>query len=91
MNTQEAETDNLPVELFDSEGNFIPQVYEDTPKGIPLQRLIDLRAKGLSYYDIGKIVGCTKSNVHKRLKPLADEIENLPSFKKHRADYFAIK
>ena len=59
-------------------------------KGIPLQRLIELRSKGLSYKEIGDIVDCSKVNVFHRLADYKDDIESLKSFKENRADLFAV-
>jgi hypothetical protein len=77
--------DNLP----DNTSDNVP-IYDTTNKNIPLQQLLELRAKGLSFNDIAKIVGCNKSNVHNRLKEYKEELEQLDSFKDNRADYFAI-
>lgn len=75
-----------------ADGAIINQpIYDTTNKGIPLQTMLEYRSKGLSYGDIAKLVGCDKSNVHRRLAPYRDELENLPEFKAHRADYFALQ
>ena len=57
---------------------------------IPISRIIELRKRGNSYKEIGKILGCTKQNVELRLRPFKAEIEALESYKEHRADVLAV-
>lgn len=56
---------------------------------IPITKMIELRRKGLSYSQIGKIVGCDKSNVVRRLAAVSADIEGLDDYKSSRADIFA--
>lgn len=56
---------------------------------IPLERLIELRAKRLSYNEIAKIVGCTKQNVWLRIQGYAKDCEDVEEFKANRADLMA--
>ena len=69
--------DNLPVN----------KTIDDV---IPISRIIQLRKRGNSYSEIGKILGCTKQNVELRLRPFKGEIEALESFKEQRADVLAV-
>jgi hypothetical protein len=57
---------------------------------IPISRIIELRKRGNSYTEIGKILGCTKQNVELRLRPFKAEIEALESFKEQKADVLAV-
>jgi hypothetical protein len=57
---------------------------------IPISRIIELRKRGNSYAEIGKILGCTKQNVELRLRPFKAEIEALESFKEQKADVLAV-
>jgi type I restriction-modification system DNA methylase subunit len=57
---------------------------------IPISRIIELRKRGNSYKEIGKILGCTKQNVDLRLRPFKAEIEALESFKEHKADVLGV-
>ena len=57
---------------------------------IPISRIIELRKRGNSYSEIGKILGCTKQNVELRLRPFKREIEALESFKEQKADVLAV-
>jgi hypothetical protein len=58
---------------------------------IPLDKLIVLREKGLSYVQIGKILGCTAANVKIRLNALGMTLESdvVEKFKEKRADILA--
>ena len=58
---------------------------------IPIESILEYRTKGLTYEEIGNLLGCTKVNIHYRLKPYMDEINGLADYKKHRADVIAIK
>lgn len=60
-----------------------------THKKIPLDYIIDLRSKGLSYSQIAKVVGCTKNNISLRLQGIEAEESEVSEFKNHRADLFA--
>ena len=71
--------------------NALPKVHKSTNKNIPIARILDLRKKGLSYSQIGKIIGCSKTNISARLSNHAKNIAGLQPFKKHRADIFALK
>ena len=57
---------------------------------IPISRIIELRKRGNSYTEIGKILGCSKQNVELRLRPFKAEIEALESYKEQRADVLAV-
>jgi hypothetical protein len=64
---------------------------DDLPdKPVPIEKLLKWRKQGLSYEEIGNMVGRSKQAVHQRLQPYKDAIENLPAFKENRADIFAI-
>jgi len=57
-------------------------------KNIPIEELAHLyQDKGLSHEQIGKVVGCTASNVTKRLQVAG--IASLRHFKANRGDIFA--
>ena len=58
---------------------------------IPIETLIEYRQKGLTYKEIGNLVGRTKQTVQERLKPIIDDIDCLELHKKHRADIIAIQ
>ena len=63
---------------------------EKAPKNIPIELLIEYRKKKLSFGKIGKLVGCHKSNVLRRLNQFKGEIEGLDSFKENKADILSI-
>ena len=57
---------------------------------IPLETLIEYRSKGLSYKQIGKLVGRSKQTIHQRLQPVIAELNALPDYKRHKADILAL-
>ena len=57
---------------------------------IPISKIIELRKRGLTYKEIGNILGCTRQNIELRLRPFKAEIEALPSFKEQKADVLAV-
>ena len=59
-------------------------------KSAPIAELLKWRKQGLTYEEIGNLAGTSKQAAHQRLKPFKDAIENLPSFKEHRADILAV-
>ncbi len=60
-----------------------------SPKYIPIESLIEYANKGLSYPEIGKLVGCSPENVCQRFKAIDYTPERLKDFKKNRADILA--
>ena len=60
-------------------------------KGIPIEKIMEYRGRGLTIREIAKLVECSPSNVHARLQAIADDIDNLPLYRKHRADLLALK
>ena len=54
-------------------------------------KALQLRMRGMSYEDIGKIVGRTKQAVHHRLQPFISDLPALQAYKDYRADLFAAK
>ena len=57
---------------------------------IPIAKLIELRSKGLSYDDIGKIVGRTKQTIHARLQPFIAPIDSIKASQGHSADLWTV-
>ena len=80
-NTSEDVT-NLPTTAFDP-----IDLLPDEP--IPLAVMLNYRAKGLTYAEIGTLCGCTKQNIHIRLQPVISQVRGLKEFKDHRADMLA--
>jgi hypothetical protein len=70
------------------ESDNLPEPYH---KGIPIEKLIEYKSKGLSNADIAKIVGIDQSGVSRRIKSIAEDIDNTKLFQKHRSSYFAFK
>ena len=66
-----------------------PDMSIYAPKDIPIESIIEYKKKGMSTREIGKLVGCTHSNVVKRLQSISEDIDTLDSYKLHRADILA--
>ena len=56
------------------------------PKGISIERMLQLRNKELTDGEIAALLGCDRSNVTKRLAKYAPKLERIDSHKKYRAD-----
>ena len=67
-----------------TEAELITPVTPDIPapyhKGIPIGKLVELSAKGLTSRQIGKIVGCCHTNVSTRLKAVAPVLQRAEDF-----------
>jgi len=60
-------------------------------KNIPIESILEYKARGLDSVEIAKLLGCDKSNIIKRLQHHNDKIASLPDYKKHKADVLALK
>jgi hypothetical protein len=60
------------------------------PKGIDLGEIIELRKKGLSFEDIGKVLGCAGESVRYRFRRVEKEINEVARYKQYRSDILAI-
>ena len=67
-----------------------PDQVSPTSDTMPIQTIIDYRAKGLTLDEIGKIAGVTKQSIHSRIKAYDKHIESLEHFKKHRGDILSV-
>jgi len=56
----------------------------------PLARLIELRNKGLTYKEIGAIIGVSEQAIYQRLSIFRTSVDNLDSVKANRADTYAV-
>ena len=72
------ETDNRDCQAFDT-----------SPKGIPLEKIIELYTKGLSQSEIAKYFNCSRQAINARVSPYLEDLQALPDFKKFRADVLA--
>ena len=83
--------DDKPAnQLTPQEAPAIPKNGNSAPKNIPLIRLIELRKKGLSFSEIGQLLGCSMQDAQQRLAPFMEAIEHLPAIKEHRADLLTV-
>ena len=87
-------------EIVQPEGNhsvkFMPKQEITTEKRkpgpqpkIPIEKMIDLKRKGLSNVQIAELLGCHNSTVGNRLKKLSDDIDTTDRYIKHRPWLFA--
>jgi hypothetical protein len=84
-------TEKPTVEAIENTEELTLGTVDDFPdKPVPIEKLLKWRKQGLSYDEIGGMIGRSKQAVHQRLQPYKDAIENLPVFKENRADIFAI-
>lgn len=80
--------ENLPeIAVAPSQDMPTKKLVNTAPKYIPIAKLIELRKKGLTHKEIGKIVGIARENVTRRL--LDVDIPGIETFKRNRADVFA--
>lgn len=59
------------------------------PKGIPIEQIIDLRSRGLSISQIGKLLGCDSKNVWVRLQKSGYDLDNTKYYRQNRAEILA--
>ena len=84
-------TEEPTVGAIENTEELTLDTVDDFPdKPVPIEKLLKWRKQGLSYDEIGSMIGRSKQAVHQRLQPYKDAIENLPVFKENRADIFAI-
>lgn len=60
------------------------------PRSINPVEVLELREKGLSFAQIGKILGCTKQAAHKAFQHVKTDFRGVEKFKDIRADIFAL-
>ena len=66
----------------------IPSTY--APKGIPIEKIIEYRRKGLSVRAIATLVGCSHTNIVERLQAVSNDIDTLPEYMIHKADILTL-
>ena len=69
----------------------LPDPSKYAPKGLPIEPMLLLRRKGLSYQQIADIVKCTKANVIERIHNTEPYIDNIDAIKKAKSDLLHIK
>lgn len=69
----------------------IKEINDTAPKNIPIESILELRNKGLSLSQVGKVLGCSSVNVSNRLKQYQPTFERLEHFKKNTSDIFTLK
>ena len=66
--------------------NNLPAPPPERSKKIPIELLIDLKEKGLSHAQIGKVVKCSPQNITQRLQ--AEGLETLAEYKENKDAVF---
>lgn len=67
----------------------LPQTRQFGPKGIAIENIIELRQRGLSVGQIGKLLGCHNSNISRRLQTVSEDIDLTDKYVNNRAKIFA--
>ena len=81
---------NKPKNLPDTVTDNALEVTDDKHTPIPIAAMLELRSKGLSCQQVADLLGCSKTNVVKRLGPFREELATLPIFKKNKADVLEV-
>lgn len=68
----------------------VKHVSNSRQKHIPIEDIINLRAQGYTYDEIGAKLGCSNANVCKRLEPWDEELRSLPFYQHNRSSIFDI-
>ena len=66
--------DKAELILTQEQQDQLTTITENQSDPIPLQLLIELRSKGLSYSQVGKIAGAQKNQIKNQLKDLLAEV-----------------
>lgn len=61
------------------------------PKDLSVEKMAELRDKGLSYQQVADIIGCHKSNVIRRLQHVGYDKDEVNHYKQYRADYLTFQ
>lgn len=59
-------------------------------KNIPIEQILEYHQAGLTTRDIGKLCGCSHSNIAQRLRDYRTDIKGLKIYKDKRADVMAL-
>ena len=85
-------SDEKPPAIVDQEFTGTQILHSRNERRIDLEKAIEMRLKGVSLEDIGKLFGVTKQAVHHKLKPYVDTDDiNVEIWKKRKADILAGK
>jgi hypothetical protein len=81
-------TGNRRMKLLDKE---LAEAAPNAREGVlSLERMMVLKVSGLTYEEVGKVMGCSQENVIKRLTPYRDTINGLRDFQDNKADMYDI-
>ncbi len=83
---KKAAGDQLPAKTIDE-----LEAKEPYHKGIDKNRILELRLKGLTFQDIGDLVGCSRQNVSQIIKKNFPNLDSLNSYKENKDMVFEAK
>lgn len=69
----------------------INHLKPSSPKSIPIESILEYRAKGLSMPDIAKLLGCSTVNIYNRLDRYEDYVAGLDSYRKNKSVILDLK
>jgi hypothetical protein len=69
----------------------LPSTLHHRTKGISWRKVFELKQRGLSHAQIGKLLGCSHQNITQLVKRYGREFEGLADFKESKGDYLLAK
>lgn len=81
----------LPIDNTAIDFSSLPDNSKYRPKNIPIEKIIDLRKRGLSYSQMGKVLGVSKVACLKRLQAMQEHVEAADAFKRNKSEVFNLK
>jgi len=85
MNDKSNEQDSMTGNLPDTIDTKPPR------KTIPIELILEYKAKNLTTREIAALVGCDHSNIVRRLQRVSDKIATLPQYKRNLSDVLLVK
>ncbi len=80
----------IPEDITLDTPDTLPSLSKYAPKGIPIEKIIEYRRKGLSTRAIATLLGCNHSNIVERLQAISNDIDTLPEYMIHKADILTL-
>lgn len=69
----------------------LPSTLHHRTKGISWRKVFELKGRGLSHAQIGKLLGCSHQNITRMVKCYGAELEGLDDFKANKGDFILAK
>lgn len=74
------------TETAQASSTLPPDTIKHRRKNIPISAILELHEKNLTYKQIGKLLGCDKTNISYRLQHHKAKLTGLKHYRKHKAD-----